>query len=88
MVSGLAKVKELQRDSRYGALILFACDRYFYDYRVQGFFCNVNLGCLSSPRITLFMESRYWAESSPDVEWMRGTVYNEREILGGYADEI
>ncbi len=34
------------------------------------------------------MESRHRAESSPDVEWMRGTVYNESEILGGYADEI
>lgn len=34
------------------------------------------------------MESRYWAESSAGVEWMRGTVYNESEILGGYADEI
>ena len=35
-----------------------------------------------------FMESRHRAESSSGVEWMRGTVYNESEILGGYADEI
>ena len=35
-----------------------------------------------------FMESRHRAESSSGVEWMRGTVYNEREILGGFADEI
>jgi len=53
LVSVLAKVKELQSDSRYGALILFACDRYFYDYRVQGFFCNANLGCGCSPVIIL-----------------------------------
>ena len=35
-----------------------------------------------------FMKDKHQAESSSGVEWMRGTVYNESEILGGYADEI
>ena len=27
-------------------------------------------------------------EPSSGIEWTQGTVYNESEILGGYADEI
>ena len=45
--------------------------------------------------LTLFLlrESSFYggqvsAEPLSGVEWMRGTVYNESEILGGYADEI
>ena len=34
------------------------------------------------------MKVKHRADSSAGVEWMRGTVYNESEILGGYADEI
>lgn len=60
---------------------------HFYDYRVQGFFCNANLECFFIDNHD-FMECRNRVEFAAGVEWMRGTVYNGGEIQGGFADEI
>ena len=70
------------------------------DHEETSFFCLAPISVTIESKdffatLTLFLlrESSFYggqvsAEPLSGVEWMRGTVYNESEILGGYADEI
>ena len=70
------------------------------DHEETSFFCLAHISMTIESKhffatLTLFLlrESSFYggqvsAEPLSGVEWMRGTVYNESEILGGYADEI
>ena len=51
----------------------------------KDFFATLTLFLLREPS---FYGGQVPAEPSSGVEWTQGTVYNESEILGGYADEM